>query len=528
MKMRRFLAFLLAAVALASCLSVSADDSDIVDPYVLYTYEEMLADLAQLEERYPQLISVSSLGQSVEGRELTVFTLGTGKREILMCASMHAREYVGTNFVMYMTEQYCKGYVNEDSYYGLDYKKLLDQVRFVIVPMINPDGVVIAQNGIEGAENYDALINMPITDEKLSGYYAWKANANGVDLNRNWPHNWTENDKVSSPASANYNGPYPCSEPETIAMKKLIDSTPFYMFCSFHTSGKCIYWNDNSNSYEMYAQHYPIVRRIARGIGYSMVGSENVSKFGGYMINYARAQTGKVCMTVELCPYFNSYPYPYYSSFSSTVNSVYPIGLLMANEVVNMEPQSEAIDVKIDDKLLIFTDCRPVIENSRTLIPLRSVCEACGFEVSWEEETQGITVTDGEKVVNLAIDSNIITVDGEQSEMDCVPKLYGDRTLLPMRAVMEAFGIAVAWDGENETVLVFTDGVIPDGTPGQEENPPESGDPTQPEAGTEDGSAEQQPEAGTEEAVPEQQPETEPDTPEDTEPDALPDSGSAA
>lgn len=50
----------------------------IVDPFREYTYEQMCADLEALRTRYPKLISVSSIGTSVEGREIPVFTLGTG------------------------------------------------------------------------------------------------------------------------------------------------------------------------------------------------------------------------------------------------------------------------------------------------------------------------------------------------------------------------------------------------------------------------------------------------------------------
>ena len=250
----RFLCLLLAAVFLITpaiaAESQDASETEIVNPYQLYTYEQMLTDIAALEERYPELISTAIIGKSVDGRDIPVYTLGTGKREILICASMHAREYVTTNFVMYMTEQYCRSYENNEVYAGLSYRQLLDSVRFVIVPMLNPDGVKIAQFGLDGASDPEKLQLMQITDAKSSGFYGWKANANGVDLNRNWPFNWKEDKKVKSPASANYNGTAACTEPEVIAMKNLLDSTPFYMLCSFHTSGKVIYWIDNSNDYD--------------------------------------------------------------------------------------------------------------------------------------------------------------------------------------------------------------------------------------------------------------------------------------
>ncbi len=442
----------------------SSDESAsaIVDPYRLYTYEQMCSDIAALEQSYPELISSSVLGQSVEGRDIPMFTLGRGQRNIIICASMHAREYVSTNFVMYMAEQYCIGYNAGEWIAGLSFEQLLDNVRFIIVPMLNPDGVVLAQNGIENAAQREKLEQMELVDTWKNGYYAWKANINGVDLNRNWPYNWSEDAKVTSPASANYNGTAPCTEPEVIAMKELIDTTPFYMLCSFHTSGEVIYWIDTSNSTQMAKEFSPIISRFANFIGYKMLGYENVNRFGGYMVNYARATYNKPCFTVELCPINVDYPFSDYAGFSKTIDKVYPIGLLMADEIMKMSsatnepapvPEISEVKVTIDGEELIFEDVRPFIENSRTLVPIRAVCEAAGLEVGWNDGL--VTVTDGETMVSLQIGSAEMFINEESILLDTAPKIVNNRTLMPIRAVLEAFGHSLEWDGETSSVNVF-------------------------------------------------------------------------
>lgn len=465
---RRSIAFILAAMLLLTPV-LAADESstsgEIVDPYRLYSYEQMLSDLDSLEARYPELISLSSIGKSVEGRDIPMFTLGTGTRDILICASMHAREYISTNFVMYMAEQYCIGYTEDQWYAGLSYKETLDNVRFVIVPMLNPDGVTLAQNGIENAENKDALLEMALIDTYKSGYYAWKANINGVDLNRNWPYNWSQDYKVTEPASANFNGTAPCTEPEVIAMKKLIDSTPFYMFCSFHTSGEVIYWIDTTNSTQMANEFSPMISKIANWIGYTMLGYENIANFGGYMTNYARATYEKPCFTVELCPIYADYPYTDYVGFAGTVNKVLPIGLLMAEAVMKMEaepeptpepnpiPEPDVIEVLIEGEPLILSDVHPVIESSRVLVPLRAVCEAVGLNVIWEDSGL-ITVTDGTTKLSLSPGSTEMLLGDSTVILDAAPKIHEGRTLLPIRAVLEAFGYALEWDSALRTVSV--------------------------------------------------------------------------
>ena len=475
MKIKRFAALLLCFVMLLSTAAYAAGGAwnvQTVDPYKTYTYEQMCSDLKALEKGYPDLISVSSIGQSVEGRDIPVFRLGKGERQILICASMHAREYIATGFVMYMAEQYCISYRNDSWTAGISYKKMLDGVTFVIVPMLNPDGVILAQNGIENAANRDTLEKMELVDDWDCGYYAWKANINGVDLNRNWPYRWSENDEVKSPASANYNGTAPCTEPEVIAMKKLIDETPFYMFCSFHTSGQVVYWIDNSNTQEMVNKFAPIISKISSFIGYTMLGYENVDKFGGYMINYARATYDKPCFTVELCPMYVDYPYSTYDYFHYTVQRVLPIGLIMAFETLKMEEiqspevppfieNTKIVQVHVDGVALNFEDVGPRIENGRTLVPLRAVCETIGLQVSWSEDKL-ISVTNGETTVSMRAGEKEICINGESFSLDVAPKIIDGRTLLPIRAVLEAFGCSLEWNESEKIVNVITKSINPD------------------------------------------------------------------
>jgi len=312
-------------------------EESIVNPYGLYSYEQMRLDIALLAETYPELISVYSIGQSVEGRDLVAFDFGHGERDVIICASMHACEHISTNVLMYLVDQYCQGYVNNESYGGIGYREILDSVRFRIVPMVNPDGVNLAQNGIQAVKDPDALAAMGY------GYYydysGWKANINGVDLNGNWTQKWGIRDEVTGPASAGWCGPSPESEPENQALRGLLDSTDFDMLLSLHIRGEVIYWID-SDTWDLYDAHAPIARRLCRAFGYSMMGAEDVSDRGGYMVNTLRWETGKFCCTVELCSgYYGVDPYPSWM-FPQVVDSVYNMLLLAGQEALNLPENS--------------------------------------------------------------------------------------------------------------------------------------------------------------------------------------------
>ncbi len=98
-----------------------------------------------------------------------------------------------------------------------------------------------------------------------------------------------------------------------------------------------------------------------------------------------------------------------------------------------------------------------VMENDRTLVPMRAIFEALGAEVEWENETQTATATKDGIKVSVTIDSNRMQKNGEEIKLDVPARLVGDsRTLVPLRAVSEAFGCQVEWDEELQRVDIYT------------------------------------------------------------------------
>ncbi len=335
------------AVSLCSCRAAEGDDSGgqnsggtsaidgsdcvyapIVDPYKIYTYEQMRTDIGKMKNMYSKLVDVYSIGLSAEGRDIPAFNVGCGSRNIILFGSMHGNEYISTAFVMYMLDRYLLGYAADSTISGVSCREILDEYTFVVVPMVNPDGVNIAQNGPDAAKNPDEISAMTLRETSYAG---WKANANGVDLNRNFPYYWQSSSTVTSPASAEYRGEYAGSEPETKALLAFIASVDFEAALSFHTFGEVLYWADNKSEY-LTERYRPLAQYLADGIGYRLLDPENLDDFGGYMINYMRGTYGKFCMTVELCPQFYGFNYPE-SDFDSMAEKVLPIGLLLAQKL---------------------------------------------------------------------------------------------------------------------------------------------------------------------------------------------------
>ncbi len=125
------------------------------------------------------------------------------------------------------------------------------------------------------------------------------------------------------------------------------------------------------------------------------------------------------------------------------------------------------VSVVVDGNKIEFADQGPVIVDGRTLVPIRGVMEALGMEVGWDAANSMVTVSDGNMTVKLAINSTVMInetkdiMTGEvmsfEDELEVAPLLINDRTCLPIRAVVEAFGIAVSWDDETRSVMIMSD-----------------------------------------------------------------------
>ncbi|MBP5165705.1 MAG: hypothetical protein ILP09_00425 [Oscillospiraceae bacterium] len=427
-------------------------DGMLVNPIAVYSYDQMCADIAELEAEYPELISSYVIGSSAEGRDIPAFNLGRGKREAIICASMHANEHITTNFVMYMTESYCRGYREDASFDGLSYRTILDNVKFIIVPMVNPDGVTLAQFGPEAASDPEAV--KAIGGEAFD-YSGWKANIRGVDLNGNFEWKWGIRDDISQPSPFGYVGPYPCSEPETKAMRELLDSSDYYLLSSMHIRGEVIYWLD-SDTVQLYDGFYPTAKRFADAFDFTLLDPEDVRERGGYMVNTERTMKQKYGMTVEMCSFWYSDPYPI-SRFETDAGRVYPMGLIMGDEAMKMEQLGVVPDVIFNGRILPLYGMRPVMKNGCVMTEALGMLRRCGADYEWKSEEGVLRAWKDGREAELSLDGEYMVVDGERIAADA-PLCYDNGILMmPALQVLRALGADAEWDGENMNLTVRTD-----------------------------------------------------------------------
>ena len=119
------------------------------------------------------------------------------------------------------------------------------------------------------------------------------------------------------------------------------------------------------------------------------------------------------------------------------------------------------IKVKIDGETVVFQSGygEPFIDaNNRTLVPVRGALEAFGAMVSWDEPNGMVIVEKDRTMVKVPIGKASIIVNGVSVMNDTAAVIKDERTYLPIRAVFEAFGAGVSWDDSSRSVVVNSDG----------------------------------------------------------------------
>jgi len=128
-----------------------------------------------------------------------------------------------------------------------------------------------------------------------------------------------------------------------------------------------------------------------------------------------------------------------------------------ANRAANIKeqlgetPAEQSITVLLNGNKLEF-DVAPMIEDGRTLAPLRAIFEAVGMQVDYADGD--ITASKDGLEIALAINENAAYVNGEMHELDVPSRIVGERTLVPLRFICESANLTVEWDEATRTVLL--------------------------------------------------------------------------
>jgi glucan-binding YG repeat protein/murein tripeptide amidase MpaA len=304
---------------------------DLVSPKQVYSYTDMVADIREFQSNYPGFIKTEIIGQSVDGRNLYAIKIGKGEKEIFINGAHHAREHMTTNVLMEMLDQYAKTYAFNGTFNGYKVRELLDQVSIWFVPMVNPDGVMLVQEGANTTKNPQYVLSL---NGNKTDFSTWKSNVRGVDLNRQYPADWNLiTGDTGKPGPSNFKGYQPLSEPEVKAIATFTQAHQFKIAVSYHSSGRILYWEYKQSAADR-QRDYQIALKYANLTGYSLMYQGAYPIYGGFS-DWFIQETRMPGFTPEISTYTNNKPVPI-ANFDSIWKENQSAGLLMAYEALNL------------------------------------------------------------------------------------------------------------------------------------------------------------------------------------------------
>ncbi len=403
------------------------EEPPIVNTEKIYSsnpfYHAINNTMEQLNDRYGEITEIREIGKSVDGTPILALSIGKGNDSALILAGMHGREAITSVLLLDQIEKILIAYNSEDpySYGGYQTKKILDDVSLWFVPLLNPDGAEISLNKGSSLNNQRLFKSITSGDSNLG---RWKANLNGVDLNRNFTSD--KRGTVEKAGFAYFPGIKPISEPETKAIVDFSNAENFSGVLNYHAAGEIIYWD---------MPYQELASKLSNATGYSLVPPSKNSPMGSYDTWFLR-QTGNPVLTIEIGKGFLRAPMAF-EKYSGIWEKNWLIPIIFAREL--QKAQDVAIYFQGAELQLAIP---PIRETSgQVLMPLREVMEKIGGEVTWDKENQRVLIT---------MDEVTTTVSQKPPT-----RMLGGTTYLPLRDVIETFEYDLEWDNYTKSAFII-------------------------------------------------------------------------
>ena len=256
-----------------------------------YDYSKLQKDIKMLTDNYDILESFS-IGKSVMEKDIMCVKVGKGEKKIFLAGAYHGLEYLTAAFLIKFLSRYTAAVMTETEHFGYNIKKLYNAVTLYIVPMVNPDGVDIAVNGLDITNEYHRRLISMVGIHSFN--HVWQANARGVDINHNFDADWHM--VVDKPSPSKYGGECASSEPETRAVEEFVRGENFDLMLAFHSQGREIYYDFDG----MTGRHsLEIAQKMAEESGYAVCVPEGTASYGGCKDWFIK-EFGREGFTVEI------------------------------------------------------------------------------------------------------------------------------------------------------------------------------------------------------------------------------------
>lgn len=242
-------------------------------------------------------VETGNIGNSELGQAIPYIFVGQKNgRYMIVQAAIHAREHLTALLVVNLAKFLVKN------------SQLPLHGGIFFVPMANPDGVRLCQEGVAFLGDKQRKSNLLSVNGGSADFSLWKANIDGVDLNVNFDARWGEgaqNEFFRAPQ--NYVGKAPFSAAESRALAAFTRRVKPCVTLSYHLKGEQVFWEFGQTSHRRFRD-----RRLAEAVcgytGYQIVGQGG--SVGGYK-DWCIESLKIPAFTVEVGNDSFAHPFPY-------------------------------------------------------------------------------------------------------------------------------------------------------------------------------------------------------------------------
>ena len=290
-----------------------------------YSYKELTELLNKLQQEYPEIFDYSSLGKTWEGRDIWLVKISDNvnieeeEAEVFFTGGMHGDEKQTYEVVIYTIKAFLENYTSPivNQSFTERVRNVINNSEIYLIPMLNPDGVE-ARTRKNARPN-----NCPFGKTLLRG----------VDINRNSGYKWELQDEhpfkyrrsfpyiekinVRYPifdfrsiiGEGCYRGPYNFSEPESMAIKQVVENHNISIYVDYHSAANLIIYGwawDNNYPIPNETVFFSIAQNISNMTGYVI--KRSMTRNFGNIRDWMLAEHGVYTFVIELPPINASKP----------------------------------------------------------------------------------------------------------------------------------------------------------------------------------------------------------------------------
>jgi len=211
----------------------------------------------------------------------------------------------------------------------------------------------------------------------------------------------------------------------------------------------------------------------SKGIGYRIFRSTSAKDIGISVTDFYITDNRYADVNVEPSTtyYYSVFPVltevnPFEGIEEKLGNAIYEFTITTGSEVSKSQVQKNSIVLQLDNPNISINGIQEEIDlgrgttplnvAGRSMVPIRSIVEAMGGTVNWEDSSQQITLTARGNTVKMWLGKKDIEVNGIGKTMDVAPFSKNGRTYVPIRFATENLNAKVDWIGStNEIVITY-------------------------------------------------------------------------